>query len=309
MGSVIQHKSAESNTQNVSVTLDSPVAEGNLLVAVVSYTGFISISEFDDNLVVGPSAPSYSLLDSVAASFNITAGYGLDLLAGGSYTLTVKFSANDGSFKHLHLFELSGYTSVDRGGQSTGATSTPSVQTESETTFANELVLAAFFDTTHSDEPFTPGTGFTVGETTGSGGTLFTEFQTISAVGRPVASASILNTDAVNGLILTFYDSSDPGGDLDGSDNGGGAAPSGPVFLGSVRVLGSAPSGRTNPFLGTVKVISSAPSGVPNPYLGSIAVGSPSGSQSNPDMGEIVVVTDVPVGASDPFLGTVSEGS
>ena len=77
------------------------------------------------------------------------------------------------------------------------------------------------------------------------------------------------------------------------------------IFLGSVRVLGSAPAGRSNPFLGTVKVIASAPAGLTNPYLGSVVVGAPSGPQTDPSLGQVVEVASAPANDTDPFLGTV----
>ncbi len=91
-----------------------------------------------------------------------------------------------------------------------------------------------------------------------------------------------------------------------GTPGGGGNGGSATVFLGSVRVLGSAPAGCSNPFLGTVKVVGSAPAGASVPYLGSVVVGTPSGSQTNPSLGEVVEVVSASAGDSDPFLGTVA---
>jgi hypothetical protein len=217
--------------------------------------------------------------------------------------LEVVFDNNDGNAKHLHLFEVSGYDTFDQEGINAQNTNAPSVGTILNTSKANEFVLAAFLDATHSEETFTAGSGYTAGETTNANFfSMFSEFRTISSVGQPSASASIPNTDNIASAIVTFYLSSDPEG-----GSGGGQVSSGPAFLGSVRVLGSAPSGVRNSFLGTVTVVGSAPAGAENPYLGSVVVGTPSGSDSNPSLGEVVVVGSVPAGAADAFLGTVEE--
>ncbi len=309
MGSVVQHKSAVATTQNVSVTLDSPVTLGNLLVVFIAHNGIVDgVAGFDED-----SAPSWTSFDSIATT--VANGQRLDVYANlaqasESYTLTVEFQTNTGSAKAVHLFEISGYTTLDKQNSNSQTTATPSISLGQNTSFNNVLVLVAFLDGSHIGETFSTSSGFTAGKSTNTGvGSMFTEYATLSAIANPTAATTIQNSDAVCSIMLTFYDVNDGATGGSGGSGGGGSSPSSGVFMGSVRVLGSAPSGRSNPFLGTVKVISSAPSGVPNPYLGSIAVGSPSGSQSNPDMGEVVVVADVPAGASDPFLGTVSEAS
>jgi hypothetical protein len=83
-------------------------------------------------------------------------------------------------------------------------------------------------------------------------------------------------------------------------------------FLGSVYE-GSAPSNIPNPvFLGTVKVIASAPNGAAlgsatNPYLGTVAVVvGPTGSQNNPTLGEVVSLGSKPSSIPDRFLGNVA---
>ncbi len=299
--SVIQHASAQTTSQQLSVTLTSPVTAGNLIVAVVAYSKFNSISDFTHD--ANPST-SFGLLTSVSgsASAKLDAYMQLALLSE-SYTLEIDFANNDGIGKHIHLFEVSGYDSFDKQNTNIQTTTTPSVGVTVDTSAAAEFVLAAFLDQTHTGETFTAGAGYTAGETTNTNSfSLFTEYNEISSVGQPSASATIPNNDTVCSLIVTFYASGNSGGGGNGS--GGGTST---TFLGSVRVVGSTPAGESNPFLGTVKVVASAPSGVPNPYLGQVVVGSPSGSQTNPTLGQVVVVSVAPTDDDDPFLGTVSE--
>jgi hypothetical protein len=82
-----------------------------------------------------------------------------------------------------------------------------------------------------------------------------------------------------------------------------------PPFLGSVRVVGSAPAGAKDNFLGTVHVVGSAPAGNTNPYLGQIkeVLVAPAGD-TNPSLGDVVVVGSAPAGDSDPYLGSVISG-
>jgi hypothetical protein len=78
-------------------------------------------------------------------------------------------------------------------------------------------------------------------------------------------------------------------------------------FIGSVRVLGSAPAGEANDFIGTMRVIGSPPAGEENPYLGSVTVGTPSSGDPNPALGQVVIVSSVPTGADDEYLGQIEE--
>lgn len=90
-----------------------------------------------------------------------------------------------------------------------------------------------------------------------------------------------------------------------GGGGGGGSYSSSLPFLGSVRVVASAPSGQAVPFIGTVTKISSAPAGLPNPYLGNVVAGTPSANDTNPALGQVVEVASAPAGDNDPFLGAV----
>ena len=87
------------------------------------------------------------------------------------------------------------------------------------------------------------------------------------------------------------------------------------TFLGTVTVLGSAPSNIPNPiFWGTVRVLASVPpafAGSPI-YLGAVTEGSPGPSQDDNILGQVVVLASVPTendGVTrrrSPFLGTVN---
>jgi hypothetical protein len=304
--SVIQHKSIIGTTQNVSLTLDSPVTEGNLLIAVVLPSTFNNVNSLEDASAPSSSGWSQFSFGFVSGDLHDLYVFSSSAQTSESYTLEVLFSSDDGLAKHIHLYEVSGYDTPDQTGQSVQVTSTPSASITGNTNRAKEFVLAVFADLTHVGETFTAGTGYTAGETTNaSGGSMFSEYQEISSIGQPSAAAT-MNTPASDqflSVVVTFYLSSDSNGGSGGSGGGTSSLP----FLGSVRVLGSAPSGQSNPFMGTIKVISSPPSGVPNPYLGSVVLGAPGPNNSNPTLGEVVVVSEAPI-ESDPFLGTASEG-
>jgi hypothetical protein len=55
-------------------------------------------------------------------------------------------------------------------------------------------------------------------------------------------------------------------------------------------------AGEADIFLGTVTVIASAPTGKPNPYLGRIRSGSPRGTNSK--LGQVVIVESAPIDAN-----------
>jgi hypothetical protein len=302
--SVVQHKSAQTTAQSLTVTLDSQVTSGNLIIAVIGYSGFGGQSIADFNHDSNPSTFFQQVAERSTAFIELQVWFQQALLSE-AYSLKIDFSVNDSQGKQVHLYEVSGYDSFDTYSTAVATTNAPSVTLGQNTKKANEFVLGAFTDVTHIGESFTAGSGYTAVETTGANSfSMFSEYKTISSVGQPTASASIPNTDVVISVIVTFYNSSDSGG---GGNGGGGNTGQSTTFLGSVRVVGSAPFGLSNPFLGTVKVVDSAPSGPSNPYLGHVVIGSPSGSQSDPSLGEVVVVDSGPIGVPDPFLGTASE--
>jgi len=293
--SVIQHKSAQTTAQNLTVTLDSPVVAGNLLVAVIGFSASNSINGFSHDS--NPST-SFFLLSECVASFDNLEAYMQIALLSESYALTVDFANNDGIGKHIHLFEVSGYDTFDMQAINSQVSMNPSVGLSGNTSRAAEFVLAAFLDATHTVEPFTAGSGYTAGETTNTNSfSMFTEYKEISSIGQPSASASIPNSDTVLSLIVTFYNSGSP---VPPPPPGSG------IFLGSVRVVSSASAGASNPFLGTVKVVGSVPAGASNPYLGqAVEVSSAPAGDTNPSLGEVVVVGSAPAGNTDPFLGSV----
>lgn len=105
----------------------------------------------------------------------------------------------------------------------------------------------------------------------------------------PTTQSETINNANISGVNFTASDP--PSGNLH--------------FLGSVTEGGFIPSGQSQIFLGTVKVVSSPPTGLGNPYLGHMNIGSPPGSQTNPVLGEVVVVATPPAGPPDPWLGIV----
>jgi hypothetical protein len=298
MSGVVQHKSVQATTQSVSITLDNAVTQGNLLIAVIGCASGNSISSLND----GGDTFNMEIGFGVTPVF----GYVYDAVIGtaGTLTLTVNFGSSDGLGKHIHLYEVNGYVTFDKlGGQTQTNTTSPSASITYNTSEADELVLAGFIDETYIDITFTPGSGYTAGETTNTDTfSMFTEFKTISSVGEPTATCTVSASSTVSSFIGTWYGTGGSGG----SGGSGGGAGTSTTFLGSVTEVDSAPAGENDPFLGTVTVVSSAPAGLPNPYLGRVRVGSPSGQQNNPALGEVVVVSSAPAGLPNPYLGTVS---
>lgn len=301
MSGIVQHNSALATTQSVAVTLGSPVTAGNMLIAIVGYSKFNSVAGFDENSA--PSWTSYTLEQEVSSSATYAlAAYKQTVQFEETYALTVEFASNDGTAKHVHLFEISGYDTLDQTNTDIQlSTTNPSVGLAFNTSHANELVLAAFLDQSHSVEPFTAGSGYTAAETTNSTGfSMFTESTTISAVGQPSASATIPNSDIVYSLILTFYSSTG------GSGGSGGGRSSSSVFLGAVTEVSSIPSGEADVFVGTVSVVSQAPSGAAVSYLGQVRVVTAPAGRPNPALGQVVVLSSPPNNGENPWLGSVA---
>ena len=223
--SVVQHKSVESTSQNPTITLDSPVTAGHMLLAVVAASFLNAVIGLGDN---GDSSPyvgnQYDLIVQDGGNPDYIYLYAATVTQAGSLTLEVNFESNDGNPKHIHLFEVAGYDTFDKlGGATQSNTSNPSCSITNNTTKADEFVFAYFLGTTHPGDTFTAGSGYTAGElTNASGFSLFTEYKEITSVGQPSASANITSgPDSVVSAVFTFYSSSDSGGGNGGSGNSG----------------------------------------------------------------------------------------
>ena len=110
-------------------------------------------------------------------------------------TLTAELTSNDGAPKVLHIYELSAYDSCDLVNTTAQAsTTTPSVGVTTNTNHANEFILAAFLDQSHGVRDYHGGQRLHGGvELTNAELTLFTEYQEISSIGMPSASATVGN--------------------------------------------------------------------------------------------------------------------
>ena len=211
--SVVQHKSAVARSANASVTLDSPVTQGNLIAVVVgcSNPGFPS--------TVSDGVNSYNLdVQGVDSADGIALVQILSAIASESGTLTVTATAVNNEDVHLHVYEISGYTALDRTGNlshlsvddqlfETGTSF--SISTGKPTNADNELVLAAFFDINSTPTVFTGEAGSVSEQTdslTGTGGEVFSEAFEVSSIGMQTATATTNSFgDVTAAAIATYY--------------------------------------------------------------------------------------------------------
>jgi hypothetical protein len=330
--SIIQRKAAFATvvgSGSVAVTLDNAISAGSELVIAAA------ICQNDGSNSAAPS---------VGAGDNLGNGYGMSpsyvssgqgfftnaYLSGtltpqtGARTYTLNFTAPAGESSYTFLagiciYELSGAdTAFTNESASQGLSGFHKIADLSAAisglgggTYGNLLLgIGAFTvsDLTDANQ-IVAGTGWTLDGRSAVNGTfgpmaIVFESQLVGPASNPaVVFTGSANSDELDGTILVAaytLTSALPGG------GGGGSVSTGPVFLGSVRVVGSAPAGRANPFLGTVKVVGNAPAGDTNPYLGQVVeVASTPANDTNPSLGEVVIVGSAPAGDPDPFLGSV----
>lgn len=296
MSGIVQQKSAVATGTSVSATFDNPVG-GNLIIAAL----FTSSQQASSVTDTGAGQPYQIALDQLPQFGYLFEMFFYKIPNGGSYnSLTVTANLSGSDTAHLHIFEVAGgYDSTEQSGANYNGTNSlnGTVSTGGATTHADSFVLAMFSDSFGSGVTWTPGAGFTAGPTTAGGHVVFSEGKEVTSAGVQTATASQNFASAIASGIATFYASGGPPPP---------PPPSSGIFLGSVRVVSSAPSGARNSFLGTVKVVGSVPAGSSNPYLGQVVevVSAPSGD-SNPSLGEVVVVSSAPANDTDPFLGSV----
>jgi hypothetical protein len=333
MSSIIQRKAAFAThvgSGSVAVTLDSPISAGSTLViacAVVQTDGgsnALPNITVQDDLTNGYSPTAYA---SSGSGFFANTYQGSAIPQAGARTYTLSYTAQTGGSAYTYLagicvYELSGVSSsFSNESAHTGTSGVHAPSSLSATisglsggTYGNLLVsiYAGIFTSTLTDaQAVAAGSGWTLDGRDAVNGTfspiaIVFESQLVGSPSNPAATvSSSTNSTAIDDTLLVAAYSLTSA--ISGGGSGGGGSTDTDIFLGSVRVLGSAPSGQSNPFLGTVKVISSPPSGRTNPYLGSVVIGTPGANNTNPSLGEVVVVTEVPADAFDEFWGTVSE--
>jgi hypothetical protein len=324
-------------TGSVSVTLPNPITAGNIVVlasAIIQTNGSTglgsTISGVEDNLGNGYAGASY---DSFGQGNFCSVFQGSIVPQAGAQTYTLTFDPPSGTTGYEFLvgfivYEVNGAGSGFNFTNESAHQSLTSLQninnlsaqisSLSGGTYGNLLIaVGAFTDSTSltNAQAMAAGSGWTldardaVSLAFGSSGAIVFESQLVSPGNNPAAkfSGNATNTELDGTILVAAYSltSAISGG---GSGGGGGTGNS-TTFLGSVRVIGSAPGNiPVVPFLGIMKVVASAPSGPPNPYLGSVILGSPSSNDTNPALGEVVVVTEIPAGEIDVFLGAVEEG-
>jgi hypothetical protein len=296
MSGIVQSKSGVATGTTISVTFDNPVTKGNLLIAAI-FTSSQSAG-------VSDGANTYFIaLDSEPAASYLLEMYKANAGANGSLTLTASLSEGSDTI-HLHIFEVAGGydTQEESGSNYSGAnTANGTVSTGGATTQADSFVFAMFVSSFGSGITWTPGSGFTAGQTTSGGHVVFTEGREVTTTGVQTATATAnFASGQIAGGIATFYAS---GNDSGGGDSGGGGATSSLPFLGSVTEVADVEG--NDIFLGTVTVVDSVPQGAANPYLGKVRVVSAPAGRANPSLGQVVVMGSAPVNDSNPWLGSV----
>jgi hypothetical protein len=335
MSSIIQRKAAfgtSVGSGSVAVTLDSPISSGSTLVmscAVVQTDG--SSNAFPVVIVVDDLTNSYSPseYDSAGSGFFANAYQGQIVPQAGARTYTLNYTAQAGASGYTYLagiciYELSGVSTLATNESANQSLSnglhkmsdlSATISGLSGGTYGNLLVSIGAFTFLNGDFPdaqaVAAGSGWTLDGRDAVIGSfspmaIAFESQLVGPSGNPAAtfSGSGNNTEVDGTILVAAYSLTSAF-----SGGGGGGTGSSAIFLGSVRVLGSAPAGDSVPFLGSVKVVSVAPSGDQNPYLGSVVLGTPGPNNTNPSLGEVCVVTSVPAGADDVFLGSIQEAS
>jgi hypothetical protein len=203
MSGIVQQKSGVATGTTIGVTFDNPVAQGNLLIAAIFTPSTNPSSETDNQgntyFAATEQSPSAGFL------FNI---YYAKASANGSVTITVNFGSS--TTVHLHIFEVSGgYDTFEQAGENYNGTNSlnGTVSTSGATTHATSFVFAMFADNFGSGVTWTPGSGYTAGQTTASGHVVFSEGGEITGAGIQTATASQNFSSVIASVIVTFYTS------------------------------------------------------------------------------------------------------
>jgi hypothetical protein len=272
----------------------SPITIGNFLIALVSNTGRTDTPTVVDTLNAA------NVFEEVIGGANSGAGCSCSIwiapiLAAAGGTCNVEATWGGSNNSHLAVYEVSGIggtaDQTDYTNEGTGS------GTSKTTTSAGELCFSIVVNQgSYGAYDLTPSGSWT--------------WDFPGAAGQQAASSVASQVQASAGAIqATFAGSAFSGGIAMATF----AAPAGNAydptkpFIGSVRVLGSAPAGEANEFIGTMRVLVDAPAGEANPYLGSVTVGTPSSGDSNPALGQVVIVSSVPAGETDEYLGQIEE--
>ena len=206
--SVVQHKSAVATATSLEISFNSPVTEGNLLI-VAARCGSTSAG-----LNVTDGANEYSVATNVSEAPSQTFLFSAIAGASGALTITVADASSPviSSEIHVHIFEVSGYANFDIAGTNYQGSVTPdaTVSTIGPTQNADDF-LVAFFANTFEGVSWTPGSGYSAGETTsGASLTCFSEFCTVSSTGVQTATATQNNGTQILSLIVAFKSGGGP---------------------------------------------------------------------------------------------------
>jgi hypothetical protein len=205
MSGIVQQKSGVATGTSIAVAFDNPVAQGNLLIAAI-FTSSNNLSSIGDG-----SNVYHNALDLIPSGGFIFEMYYAKAGANGSITITA--STNSSDTIHLHIFEVAGgYDTTEQSGSNYQSTNTQNgtVSTGGATTHATSFVLAMFADNFGSGVTWTPGSGYTAGQTTASGHVVFSEGGEITGAGVQTATASQNFSSVIASGIATFYSSTGP---------------------------------------------------------------------------------------------------
>jgi hypothetical protein len=202
MSGIVQQNSGVATGTTIAVAFNNPVAQGNLLIAAIftPSTNPSSVGDGTNTYFTGTEqSPSAGFL------FNI---YYAKANANGTPTITVNFGSS--TTVHLHIFEVAGgYDTFEQAGENYNGTNSlnGTVSTSGSTTHATSFVFAMFADNFGSGVTWTPGSGYTAGQTTASGHVVFSEGGEITGAGVQTATASQNFSSVIASVIVTFYSS------------------------------------------------------------------------------------------------------
>jgi hypothetical protein len=215
---IVQHKSSNTGSDNsVILTFDRPVSEGNLILIgitdseteVTAYTP----SPFSDNFGTDYAVAVQKYTTGAFGNENNIAGilYGIAKQSG---SLTITYHDPLAAFVNLHIYEVSGYNTLDGTGFYTDTTgedvSSAAVSTEGSTNHADEFIFAIFQELNGGGGAvtWTPQDGVEGTETSQySGGTpsSFSEGFEVTSQGAVTATASMSVSGTISpALIVTF---------------------------------------------------------------------------------------------------------
>jgi putative Ig domain-containing protein len=205
MSGIVQQNSGTTTGTSIAVAFNNPVSKGNLIIV-----GIFTPSANPNAIGDGTNIYNISSDGNPGPGFNFNVYYA-KASANGTPTITVNFASS--TVVHLHIFEVSGgYDTAEQFGANYNGTNSlnGTVSTSGSTTHATSFVFAMFADNFGSGVTWTPGSGYTAGQTTANNNVVFSEGGEINGAGVQTATASQNFSSVIGSVIATFYASGNP---------------------------------------------------------------------------------------------------